>query len=74
MSKLKELIAELCPNGVEYKALEKCCVILDKKENQSQNQQEQMASIHTMVLMEFKITLTIIYLMELIFLSEKMVV
>ena len=31
MSKLKELIAELCPNGVEYKALEKCCVILDKK-------------------------------------------
>ena len=31
MSKLKELLAELCPNGVEYKALEKCCVILDKK-------------------------------------------
>ena len=31
MSKLKELIAELCPNGVEYEALEKCCVILDKK-------------------------------------------
>lgn len=31
MSKLNELIAELCPNGVEYKALEKCCVILDKK-------------------------------------------
>lgn len=31
MSKLKELLAELCPNGVEYKTLEKCCVILDKK-------------------------------------------
>ena len=31
MSKLNELIAELCPNGVEYEALEKCCVILDKK-------------------------------------------
>lgn len=31
MSKLKELIAELCPNGVKYEALEKCCVILDKK-------------------------------------------
>src|SRR5574344_310269 len=29
MSKLEELIAELCPNGVEYKTLENCCKILD---------------------------------------------
>ena len=28
-SKLEELIAELCPNGVEYKALQDCCNILD---------------------------------------------
>ena len=31
MSKLDELIQELCPDGVEYKPLEKCCEILDKK-------------------------------------------
>lgn len=29
MSKLKELICELCPNGVEYKTLEEVCNILD---------------------------------------------
>ena len=29
MKKLSELINELCPNGVEYKPLEKCCNILD---------------------------------------------
>ena len=31
MSGLVELIAELCPNGVEYRPLEKCCIILDNK-------------------------------------------
>lgn len=31
MSKLDELIQEYCPNGVEYKRLEDCCTILDKK-------------------------------------------
>ena len=31
MSKLDELIAELCPDGVEYRPLEKCCNILDNK-------------------------------------------
>lgn len=31
MSKLEELIKEFCPNGVEYKALENCCNILDKQ-------------------------------------------
>ena len=31
MSKLDELIKEYCPDGVEYKPLEQCCVILDKK-------------------------------------------
>lgn len=29
MSKLDELINKLCPNGVEYRPLEKCCNILD---------------------------------------------
>lgn len=29
MNKLSELINKLCPNGVEYKPLEKCCNILD---------------------------------------------
>ena len=29
MSKLQELIQELCPDGVEYKALEEVCYILD---------------------------------------------
>ena len=31
MSNLDELIERLCPDGVEYKPLEKCCEILDKK-------------------------------------------
>lgn len=31
MSKLDELIQELCPNGVERRPLEKCCEVLDKK-------------------------------------------
>ena len=31
MSRLEELINELCPDGVEYKPLEECCIILDKQ-------------------------------------------
>ena len=31
MSKLDELMQEYCPNGVEYRKLEECCNILDKK-------------------------------------------
>ena len=31
MSRLDELIAELCPDGVEYKNLEDCCMVLDRK-------------------------------------------
>ena len=31
MSKLKELIREYCPDGVEYKKLGDCCTVLDKK-------------------------------------------
>lgn len=31
MSKINELITKLCPNGVEYRKLEKCCNILDNK-------------------------------------------
>ena len=31
MSRLDELIEQLCPDGVEYKTLEKCCNILDNK-------------------------------------------
>lgn len=31
MSKLKELIQQFCPDGVEHKTLESCCAILDNK-------------------------------------------
>ena len=31
MSKLDELIQELCPDGVEFCPLEQCCNILDRK-------------------------------------------
>ena len=31
MSRLDELLRELCPDGVEYKALEDCCEVLDRK-------------------------------------------
>lgn len=31
MSKLEELIEELCPDGVEYRPLENCCNVLDRQ-------------------------------------------
>ena len=31
MTKLEELIQELCPDGVEFRPLEQCCNILDRK-------------------------------------------
>jgi len=31
MSKIEELIKEKCPDGVEFRKLEDCCNILDKK-------------------------------------------
>ena len=31
MSKLSELIAQLCPDGVPFRSLEECCSILDKR-------------------------------------------
>ena len=31
MSRLEELIQEYCPNGVEYRKLEDCCNVLDRK-------------------------------------------
>ena len=31
MSRLEELIKELCPDGVEYRKLEDCCNVLDRK-------------------------------------------
>ena len=31
MTKLEQLIEELCPNGVEFRQLEKCCQVLDNK-------------------------------------------
>ena len=31
MSRLDELIADLCPDGVEFKPLEQCCTILDNR-------------------------------------------
>lgn len=31
MSKIKELIKAMCPNGIEYKKLEECCNILDNR-------------------------------------------
>ena len=31
MSRLDELIKELCPDGVDSRPLEECCTILDRK-------------------------------------------
>ena len=31
MTKLNELMQQLCPDGVEYRKLEDCCTVLDKK-------------------------------------------
>ena len=63
MSKLEELIQELCPDGVETFPLEECCNILDKKRKPvTKNSREK--NIPIMELMEYKITFLIIFLME----------
>ena len=31
MSRIDELIKELCPDGVEFKRLEECCNVLDRQ-------------------------------------------
>ena len=60
MSKLEELIQELCPDGVETFPLEECCNILDKKRKPVTKKGE----YPIMELMEYKITFLIIFLME----------
>lgn len=72
MSQLDELIQKHCPDGVEYRKLEDCCTVLDKKGNPLQKQQEKQANIPIMVQTAFRIMFQIIFLMARLFLSEKM--
>ena len=37
MSRIQELIKEMCPNGVKFDKLENCCNILDNKRKPSWN-------------------------------------
>lgn len=64
MSKLDELIRELCPDGVETFPLEECCNILDKKRKPVTKTLAKRENIPIMELMEYRITFLIIFLME----------
>lgn len=64
MSKLEELIQELCPDGVETFPLEECCNILDKKRKPVTKILAKRENIPIMELMEYRITFLIIFLME----------
>ena len=72
MSKLEELIQQLCPDGVECRNLEECCNILDKKENLLQKRHEKPENIDITEQTEFKIMFRIIFSMGRLFLLEKM--
>ena len=72
MNKLSELINKLCPNGVEYKPLEKCCNILDNMRKPITKSARKKVIIHIMVQMAFKIMFQIIFLMGSLYLLEKM--
>lgn len=64
MSKLDELIRELCPDGVETFPLEECCNILDKKRKPVTKNSREKGEYPIMELMEYRITFLIIFLME----------
>lgn len=64
MSKLDEMIRELCPDGVETFPLEECCNILDKKRKPVTKTLAKRENIPIMELMEYRITFLIIFLME----------
>lgn len=74
MTKIDQLIADLCPDGVEYKPLEQCCSILDNRRKPVTKSVRVKENFLTMVLMEYKITFQNTSLMEPLYLSVKMVV
>ena len=72
MSRLDELIRQHRPDGVEYRKLEDCCTVLDKKRKPVTKAAREAGEYPYMVQTEFRITFQIIFLMALLFLSEKM--
>lgn len=66
MSKLQDLIQELCPNGVEYKGLEDIVEILDNKRMPITKSARVAVSTRIMVQMVYKIMLQIIFSMEVL--------
>lgn len=73
MSKLEQLINELCPEGVEYRRLENCCEILDNKRKPVTKSAREAGKYPYFGAMVFKIMYLIIYLMALLFSSARMV-
>lgn len=63
MSKLQELIKELCPDGVEFRKLGEVCEILDSKRQPIARVNVFLVNTRIMVLTEFKIMLIIIFSM-----------
>lgn len=54
MSKLDELIQELCPDGVEFCPLEQCCNILDRKRKPVTKSAREAETIHITEQMAFR--------------------
>lgn len=68
MSRLQELIQELCPEGVEYKKLGEVCEILDYKRKPVSKSKRNLGVYPYYGAMAFKITLMTFCLMEFLFL------
>jgi type I restriction enzyme S subunit len=64
MTKLEQLIKELCPDGVKYKALGDVVEILDSQRKPVTKKDRQSGIYHTMGQMVYRITLMTIFLME----------
>ena len=74
MTKFESFINSHCPNGVAYKPLEDCCIVLDRQRKPVTSSARVAGEYPTMVQMVSKIMLLIIFLMGNLFLLVKMAV
>lgn len=74
MTKLEKLIQEFCPDGVEFRPLEQCCNILDRKRKPVTKSSREAGKYPYYGAMVFRIMFLITFSMERLFWLEKMVV
>lgn len=67
MTKLEQLIEELCPDGVEFRLLEQCCNILDRKRKPVTKSAREAGDYPYYGAMVFRIMFLITFSTELLF-------